>query len=139
MLVPCKVTLLEPVTAPFACRVVLIFRTSLDKLDVMLPARIPTVSIRPRLAPRPCPAWLLTEVSELHVVRSHELCPALSMAVKNARPIPAPCTVTLSPPVAAAFVRRVKLSAPSETDKLPVALPVREPLVTATNRLPMTP
>ena len=139
MFVPCRVTLLEPVAAPFAGRVVLIFRTSVDKLHVMLPARIPTVSSSSRLAPKPWPAWLLTDVSELHVVFSHELCPALIAVVKNARPMLAPCTVTLTPPVAAAFVRRVELSASSETEKLPVTLPARAPIVTATSRLPMTP
>ena len=136
MFAPCRVTLIEPAAAPFARRVVLIARTSIDKLDVMLPARVPTVSSTPRLAPTPCPAWLLTDVSELHVVRSHAVCNARTMAVKEARPMLAPCTVTLIPPVAAAFVRRVTLSAPSDTDKLLVTLPARAPLVTATNRLP---
>ena len=51
----------------------------------------------------------------------------------------APCTVTLTPPVAAAFARRIKLSTLNETEKLPVTLPARAPLVTATCRLPMTP
>ena len=139
MLVPCRVTLLDPVAAPFARRAVLIIRTSVEKLDVMLPARIPTVSSRPRLAPTPCPAWLLTDVSELHVVRSHAVCNARILAVKEARPMLAPCTVTLIPPVAAAFVRRVTLSAPRETEKLLDKLPPRAPLVTATNRLPITP
>ena len=139
MLVPCRVTLLDPVAAPFTRRAVLIFRTSAEKLDVMLPARIPTVSRSPRLPPTPCPAWLLTDVSELHVVRSHAVCNARTMAVKEARPMLAPCTVTLIPPVAAAFVRRVTLSAPSDTDKLLVTLPDRAPLVTATNRLHVTP
>ena len=73
MFVPCRVTLLEPVAAALAGRVVLITRASLDKLDVRLPARIPTVSSSLRLVPTPWPAWLLTDVSELHDVCSHEL------------------------------------------------------------------
>ena len=139
MLVPCRVMLLDPVAAPFARRAVLILRKSVDKLDVMLPALIPTVSSSPRLDPTPCPAWLLTDVSELHVVRSHPVCHARTIAVNEARPMLAPCTVTLIPPVETAFVRRVTLSAPSEIEKLLVTLPARAPLVTANNRLPMTP
>jgi hypothetical protein len=81
MFAPCRVTLLDPVAAPFAGRVVLTFRTSVDKLDVMLPARIPTVSSSLRLVPTPWPAWLLTDVSELHVVCSHELWPASIIVV----------------------------------------------------------
>ena len=139
MFVPCKVTLLDPVAAPFARRAVLIFRTSVEKLDVMLPARIPTVNSSLRLAPTPCPAWLLTDVSELHVVRSHAVCNARTIPVNEARPMLAPCTVTLIPPVAAAFVRRVTLSAPSDAEKLLVTLPARAPLVKPTSRLPTTP
>ena len=139
MFVPCRVTLLDPVAAPFTRRAVLIFRTSAEKLDVMLPARISTVSRSPRLPPTPCPAWLLTDVSELHVVRSHAVCNARIAAVKDARPMLAPCTVTLNPPVEAAFVRRVTHTISSPTEKLLVMLPTRAPLVTATSRLPMTP
>jgi len=81
MFVPCRVTLLDPVAAPFTRRAALIFLMSAEKLDVMLPARIPAVSSSLRLVPTPWPAWLLTDVSELHVVCSHELWPASIIVV----------------------------------------------------------
>ena len=90
MFVPCRVTLIEPTAAPFARRVVLIARASIEKLDVMLPASLPTVCTKPRLAPTPCPTRLLTDVSELHVVRSHAVCSPRVTAVNDARPMLAP-------------------------------------------------
>ena len=93
-----------------------------------------------RLLPStPCELWQRTDVSDSHVDRSHRVCPAPPCAVYVARPMLAPCTVTLADPVAALFVLRMTLSMPTSKDTTTLTLPYRTPALIPTCRLPITP
>ena len=116
-LAPCTVTLKDPVAAALERRIRLATLLSVEKLQVALPPRVPVVTSTRRLSPTPCSDWLLTDVSELHVVCSHAVWPDLAEAEYDVRPIFAPCTVTLAPPVTAVLPRRVTLRLPGDSER----------------------
>jgi hypothetical protein len=87
----------------------------------------------------PCELWQRTDVSDSHVDRSHRVCPTPPYAVYVARPMLAPCTVTLVDPVAALLALRMTLSMPTSNDSPALTLPYLTPALIPTCRLPITP
>ena len=87
----------------------------------------------------PCELWQRTDVSDSHVDRSHRVCPTPPYAVYVARPMLAPCTVTLVDPVAALLALRMTLSMPTSKDSPALTLPYLTPALIPTCRLPITP
>ena len=77
-------------------------------------------------------------MSDSHVDRSQVDCPAAPYAVYAARPMLAPCTVTLADPVEALLVLRMMLMAPTSKDIPPLTLPCLAPTLIPTCRLPIT-
>ena len=77
--------------------------------------------------------------SEPHQDRSHRVCPVPPYAVYVARPMLAPCTVTLTDPVAALLTLRMTLSMPASKDNTALTLPYLAPALIPTCRLPITP
>jgi hypothetical protein len=76
-LVPCNVTLVDPVDARFAWETMLMTRISDDRSTVDVPRRSPTEYVIPRLAPTPWATLHRIMVSPCQVVRSHNEAPAL--------------------------------------------------------------
>ena len=138
MLAPCIVTLADPVTARFVVSKTLAIDASIEYEPVTLPMRTPNVCdinrvplIEPLVRHR-------IDVSDFHVVLSHAVWPIASDEVYLAKPMLAPCTVTLVDPVEARFDRRVTLSIAASTESTSVKLPRRCPVVTETRKVPFT-
>jgi hypothetical protein len=74
------------------------------------PARLPTDTAALLLPSTLCETRQRTNVSDSHIDRSHRVCPAPLYAVYVARPMLAPCIVTLATPVAALLALRMTLS-----------------------------
>jgi hypothetical protein len=138
-LAPCIVTLDDPVEAPFLLRAILTTSPAIEKPSVALPTSIAAVSSVFRLLKTPCPDWQRIDVSDPHVVRSHDVCDNRRAAVYVARPRFRPTTVMLADPVAARFDRSTALIARLSADSTADELPARIPTVTNRRRLPPTP
>ena len=104
MLLPCTVTLADPVPALFVRRITLSPPVSTDHTSVTLPDLDPAVTDTRRLPFKPCITWHRTDVSASQCVASHAECPARMLCVYPASPMLLPCTVTLADPVPALFV-----------------------------------
>lgn len=74
-------------------------------------------------------------MSDSQLVISHVVAPCRTAALNAPAPKPAPCTLTLAEPVAAAFTRLSTLVPPISSDTPTVTLPMRPPTLTATTRL----
>lgn len=130
--------LADPVAARFDRSTLLINCLSADSPAEELPARIPTVTNRCRLPPTPWDAPHRKDVSDSHVVRSHDDALSLTADVNTVEPKPPPRTVTLADPVVAAFVLSTELLM-SESKENPWVLLPTVCNVTDTWRLPITP
>jgi hypothetical protein len=109
-LVPCRVTLADPVPARFTRVVMLRLGSSIDHASVTVPARSPVVNI---ILCVPRTPWLVrqrTDDSDHHSVDSHIVSMIRIASVYVVIPKLLPCTVTLADPVPARFRRVVKLS-----------------------------
>ena len=135
---PCTVTLVAPVTPRFVLRFALILSESTLKDLVTLPERRPTVIDRRLLPTVPCTDWQSTDVSDPQDDRSHAVCPSRIEPLSNAHPIPPPSKVTLTPPVAATFIRAMTLPGLKSVECPIVMLPTCRPAVTCVRLLPIT-
>ena len=131
--------LAEPVEARLVRSTTLTATLSTDSKYVALTTRPPVLKLSWRLPLRPCELWHRTDVSDSHVDRSHRVCPPAPCAVYVARPMLAPCIVTLADPVAALLVLRITLSMPASRDSPALTLPYLTPALIPTCRLPITP
>ena len=122
-LLPCIVTLIEPVAKRFARRVLLAFTTSTDSPRLTLPNREPVVIPSRRLATTPPAVRHARLVSDNQILRSQLEC--LIRTASDAIDVPKlpPCNVTIVDPVALPFVRLTPLSpglsAENARDRLP--------------------
>jgi hypothetical protein len=138
-LVPCTVTLADPVPARFRRVVMLRLGSSIDHASVTLPTCSPAVSITRRVPRTP---WLVrqrTDVSDHHPDASHAVSVTRIAAEYVASPKFDPCTVTLADPVPARFRRVVMLSIGVSIDHASVTVPTRSPVVNIIRRVPRTP
>ena len=138
-LAPCIVTLDDPVEAPFLLRATLTPSASIEKPSETLPRVTAAVRSTLRLLKTPCPDWQRIDVSDSHVVRSHDVYERRTDAVYVARPRFRPTTVMLADPVAARFDRSTALIDLVSAESPAEELPERIPTVTNTRRLPPTP
>ena len=135
---PCTVTLADPVPARFVRSTTLTMPRSAEYTLVKLPDRRPVVSDTRRVPITERPIWHCTDVSDPHVVRSHDVCPTRAAEVYVADPMFAPCSVTLVDPVEAEFARGKTLKLPMSTEKAWVTLPDRIPNVSDVRRVDIT-
>ena len=139
MLLPCTVTLAEPVLARLVRRTPLAGPISIDQASVRLPVRDPAVTdilLDPRIL---CSSWHLTRVSDSHSVDSQALCPVETLNVRRRYPKWVPYIVMLDDPVAARFVRRTTLMTGWSEVQTSVSDPCLEPAVAETCLLPRVP
>ena len=73
-LAPCMVTLEDPVEAAFLLRATLTPAPSNEKPSETLPTFNAALRSVFRLPKTPCPDWHRIDVSDSHVVRSHDVC-----------------------------------------------------------------
>jgi hypothetical protein len=139
MLPPYTVMLAEPVAALFVRKDTLKEAACTEKATDTDPARVPSDMDIRLLPSTPCELWQRTDVSDSHVDRSHRVCPAPPYALYVARPMLAPCTVTLADPVDPLLARRITLSMPTSIDRPTLTLPYLTPALIPTSRLPITP
>jgi hypothetical protein len=85
-LLPCTVTLADPVPARFTQVTVLIVPTSTDHASVTLPKLCPTVITIVDVILPPPPVRQRTDVSDSHCVDSHAVTPARAFSVYVVRP-----------------------------------------------------
>ena len=136
---PCTVTDAEPVPARFTRRVQLIASTSKDHAWLTLPMPWPTVITTPRVPCDPCAALHLTDVSDPQPVASHPVQDKRALLDSRAKARPEPCTVTDAAPVNAPLPLRVRLMASMSADQAWLKLPLRDPTVITTRRVPKAP
>ena len=135
---PDSVTLIVPVPPTFVFRVTLIVAVATLRPLLTLPTRRPNVIAVRRLPAVPSATRQLTDVSDAHDDLSHAVCPCPTDPLIPAHPSPAPCSVTLIPPVAATFARSTTLPALTSVDCPSVMLPTRLPAVSRLRPLPIT-
>ena len=128
---PITLTLTDPLLTLLVFRSPLIRPETIDTPMLMLPPHNPTLATLRRLPARP---WLVrqrADVSDSQPVRSQPVTPVWALTL-TAPPVPspAPCTVTLTDPVAGAPLPTLAvLSQLLCTDQADVSLPTRPPLV----------
>ena len=98
---PYTITLTEPLESTFPCRNALKLPKSTDNSPETLRTRAATLTDASKVPNTPEPAWHLTEVSDPHVVTTQAVRDTLADPLYVARPMLAPCRVTLADPVAA--------------------------------------
>jgi hypothetical protein len=138
-LVPCTVTLADPVPARFRRVVKLRLGSSIDHASVTVPTRSPAVNIIRRVPLTPCDDRQWTDVSDHHSVDSHAVSMIRIASVYVVIPKLVPCTVTLADPVPARFRPVMMLSAGISIDHASVTVPTRSPAVNIIRRDPRTP
>ena len=134
---PNKVTLADPVVPTFSIRPTLISPTSPDIAAVMLPNLPPPLTKARRLPPTLAPPRHRTDVSDAHAVAEPVLDPIRPDSEYPTSPSPAPCSVTLAPPVAPALVLRPTLIASTSAEYPELMLPARPLALTTIIRLPI--
>ena len=133
---PRTVTAVDPVVALFTLCIPLSAAESPLHAWLMLPTDRPVDTASRRL-PRPsCSTRHRVDVSDIHVVRSHPVCPPRAPPVAPLSPSPAPCTVRLADPVPAALAWRIPLPAPTPEENASLLLPTLLPSDTVSRRLP---
>jgi hypothetical protein len=138
-LLPCTVTLADPVPARFRRVVMLSIGVSIDHTSVTVPTRSPTVKIIRRVPRTPCDVRHSTTDSDHHSVDSHAVSMIRIASVYVVSPKLVPWTVTLADPVPARFTRIVMLSIGMSIDHASVTLPTRSPTVSIIRRVPRNP
>jgi hypothetical protein len=138
-LLPCTVTLADPVPARFRRVVMLRIGVSIDHASVTLPTRCPVVNIILRVPRTPCDVRHLTDDSDHHSDNSHAVSMIRIPSVYVISPKLLPCTVTLADPVPARFRRVAMLRIGVSIDHASVTVPTRSPVVNIRRRVPRTP
>jgi hypothetical protein len=100
-LVPCTVTLADPVPARFTRAVMLNVGSSIDHASVTVPTRSPAVNIIRRVPRTPCDVRQRTDDSDHHSDASQAVSIIRMASVYVVSPKLVPCTVTLADPVPA--------------------------------------
>ena len=117
--------LADPVAARFVCLATLSIATSTENDSVTLPSRCPEVTETRDVPSTIWLVWHRVDVSDSQLVRSHAVWPILNDDVYVAEPMLAPCTVTLTDPVAALLVLLATLSMATSAEIPSVTLPSR--------------
>ena len=113
-----------------------------EKPSLALPNAAPPETETRRLHAAPSPAWHRTDVSDSHLLRSHDVPCISTCQLASACPIAAPNTVTLADPVDATFATFNTLTVPPVAEYPAVALPSRAPALNVVRALlpsPCTP
>ena len=139
MLPPCNVRLDAPVAAPFVLDSALNESWSAVKTRVADLMRMPTLSEARLLPMMPCAPWHRTDVSESHVDCSLLVCPSVPNTLYPARPMLAPCSVTLADPVTAMLALPIALTMLASCDIPALTLPCLTPMLILSCRVPITP
>eukprot|EP00961_Rhodomonas_salina_P235290 3180330-Rhodomonas_salina.1 len=129
MLAPAMVTLVEPVAAWFALRVLLKDGVPKVTAKLKLPTEIPVVIPILSVPASPPLTLRVTLLSEIQSVDSAAVPPYRAGDVKDASPMLALTIVTPVEPVAGELARTKELMDDTSTEKLSVVLPVRIPAV----------
>ena len=135
---PCIVTLSDPLEAPLLRHAPLNALPSAEKAALTLPTRSFTLTAAIRLPALLCPTLHRMQVSDIHTVSSHDVCPTRPpIPVVPASPSPAPDIVTLADPVPPRFDCPTTLIPASSTDCDRVVLPTLCPTLIAIRPLPL--
>mmetsp|Transcript_58206 Transcript_58206/g.153050 ORF Transcript_58206/g.153050 Transcript_58206/m.153050 type:complete len:240 (-) Transcript_58206:795-1514(-) len=133
---PCNVKTNEPDAGPLTVLCVETEATSMETVSLLVPNRIITDKETFRLPRDPCNGRQRVVESDSQFVLSHADCPNLAICVYITVPIPAPCIVMLTVPLAATFSLLEADTLDRSTEKIWVKLPEIPPDVNATLPVP---
>ena len=143
MLVPCRVTLTEPVAAVLllSAPLTVAASSSSGRTASTLPSRLPAVADTRRILPDPCAAEQSREVCDAQVVASQALRPSRPDGVWATSAMLAPSTLTCRPmdPGAARFDACASPSSPRSTLQPDEILPISASTVRPSCLLPASP
>lgn len=136
---PCSVIIDDPVLGRFEGRTTDSEGMLIENAELMLPMTEPALTNILRVLRIASDTRQRSDVSDSQPDTSQLDPPCRTCPVRSAVPSPSPCTMTLTDPLAGAFMRRRTLVLPTSVDKAAVRLPAIPPVVTCSRREPQKP